>query len=83
MGKKIKLLQVANSLGIGGTERNFQNITSSINKEKFEIYNVGFFDNKNRGKIIKKNKLNSLTCDGNIKKFEHYLKKLHMNGSCK
>jgi glycosyltransferase involved in cell wall biosynthesis len=75
MGKKIKLLQVANSLGIGGTERNFQNIASSINKEKFEIYNVGFFDNKNRGKIIKKNKLNSLTCDGNIKKFEHYLKK--------
>ncbi|MHB8362420.1 MAG: glycosyltransferase [Patescibacteria group bacterium] len=73
MKTKIKILQIANTLGAGGTERNLQNIASTINKEKFEVYNIGFFDNKDRGEILKDNNLNSLTCHGDINKLEYYI----------
>jgi glycosyltransferase involved in cell wall biosynthesis len=70
MEKKIKIIECADQLGLGGTEYALQLYCKYLDKEKFDVTAIGLYNGGERVKLIQDLGVNVLVLNGDFEKFE-------------
>ncbi|WDF77626.1 glycosyltransferase family 4 protein [Mucilaginibacter sp. KACC 22773] len=70
MGKKIKIIECADQLGLGGTEYALQLYCKYLDKERFDVTAVGLYKGGEREKLISDLGINVVVLNGDFEKFE-------------
>ena len=75
MGKKIKIIECADQLGLGGTEYALQLYCKYLDKEKFDVTAVGLYKGGERVKLIQELGVKVVVLNGDFNKFEELIDK--------
>lgn len=81
---KIKIIQAANQLGLGGTEYCLQQIAQNLNRDVFEVTVISLFKGGERVKVLQDSGIKVIICNGNYDLFEEEIRKcdvLHFHSS--
>lgn len=70
----IKVLHFIDKIGLGGTERNLENLTKLLDKDKFQSIVCGFSSSSERGDILRESGYVVYNCDGDINKLVSIIK---------
>lgn len=70
MEKKIKIIECADQLGLGGTEYALQLYCKYLDKEKFDVTAVGLYKGGEREQLISDLGINVVILNGDFNKFE-------------
>jgi glycosyltransferase involved in cell wall biosynthesis len=84
MNDRIKIIECANQLGLGGTEYALQLYCKYFDKEKFEVVVVGLLEGGPRAELIKQMGIKVEILNGDLKRFKEHLANadvLHWHGS--
>ncbi|HYP39882.1 MAG TPA: glycosyltransferase family 4 protein [Chloroflexia bacterium] len=75
IGGKIRVLQAAKSLGLGGTEKTLQIYTRSLNKDWFDVSVCGFLEGGVRGDQLRDEGYDVFVAGGSQDAISRYLRK--------
>lgn len=80
IGGKIRVLQAAKSIGLGGTEKTLQIYTQSLNKDLFDVSVCGFLEGGVRGDQLREEGYDVFVAGGSRDAISRYLreKKFHI-----
>jgi glycosyltransferase involved in cell wall biosynthesis len=73
--QKIRVLQVANQLSIGGTEKALQVFCQHLNKEVFEVAACGIYEGGIRGEFLRGKRIETHVLNGDFSRLESLLNK--------
>ena len=62
----ITVIQLSNQLGLGGTERNLQNITYTLDRKEYAIHSVGYYRLGARAKLLADHGYPVHDCQGSL-----------------
>lgn len=73
MNKKIKIIECADQLGLGGTEYALQLFCKYLDKEKFDVTAVGLYNGGDRVALIQELGVNVVVLNGDYAKFQELI----------
>lgn len=73
MDNKIRILEITEAFGLGGTEQAVQIRAELINKDIFDVIVIGFYGSGPRKKLLEISNIKTFICDGDVVKLKNII----------